>query len=364
MSHGKKADRPLFSSNVVRLTIREWVWLLVIMTGLAYIAGPVWKRLEPFEPSANYRIPFDSSENYWLFERYCGAVGQTDKTLLIGDSFIWGHFVTRHNTLASFLNSEAGSARFANIGLDGTHPLALEGLMRHHCGGLEEQNLVLHLNLLWMSSPEADLNLERVARLNHPRLLPQFSPSIPALQADVSERIGTVVGRYFPSFGWARHLRSEYFRNMDFPNWTLEHPYRNPLSAFGLSRSADEDPLPPNAQPWFSDGSRPQNPPWVELETSRQWRAFKRLVSALNARANSLFVLVGPLNEHMLEAPARDRYRHMVSEVELWLQGEGVPYHIPPVLPSEFYADLSHPLAAGYAILAGELFRDLSRDRP
>ena len=78
-------------------------------------------------------------------------------TLVFGDSFVWGQYVEEDQTLTHFLNQEAGRERFVNAGLDGLHPLAMGGLLRHHYAGMRIADVVLHLNLLWMSSPQADL---------------------------------------------------------------------------------------------------------------------------------------------------------------------------------------------------------------
>ncbi|MHC4489118.1 MAG: hypothetical protein ACYSW7_08085 [Planctomycetota bacterium] len=50
----------------------------------------------------------------------------------------------------------------------------------------------------------------------------------------------------------------------------------------------------------------------------------------------------------------------MKSEIEAWLQQNNVPYYMPPVLPSEFYRDASHPLSEGYDMLAKQLFENQS----
>ena len=50
----------------------------------------------------------------------------------------------------------------------------------------------------------------------------------------------------------------------------------------------------------------------------------------------------------------------MRGEVEAWLKAQGIPYYIPPALPSDHYADASHPLGDGYAMLAKQLFEDKS----
>lgn len=358
-AEGPQGSVPPFSSNTVRLAMGEWIVLFLGLFILGALAGPIWERLEVFEPSPDYRIPYELSEDYWLFDRLCDKAGESDKSFVIGDSFVWGQYVEGDQTLTSFLNHHAGSERFVNAGLDGTHPLALEGLIKHYCRALRDKAVVLHLNLLWMSSPQADLQLERSTDFNHSRLVPQFIHSIPSYRASTSERVGVVLARHVPLMDWARHIQAAYFSNSDLPRWSLNHPYLNPLKQVDLSLPESKDDPHPDAEPWSVDGSANQAPPWVDLETSLQWQAFQRLMSTLEDRGNSVFVLVGPLNEHMLEAENRDRYRETLGQVEEWLTTRGIPYYAPPALPSALYADLSHPFGEGYSIIARNLWEEL-----
>jgi len=349
-----------FSSNAERLSMVEWAGLLLALTVLGALTGLVWTRIEAFELTPNYRIPYESSEDYWLYSKYCEEADGPNKSFVIGDSFVWGQYVKEGETLAAFLNQQAGSDRFVNAGLDGTHPLALEGLIKHYCGGLRDRRIVLHLNLLWVSSPQADLQSERGTRFNHPRLVPQFTPAIPGYRATVSDRLGIVLARYVPVLDWSRHLRIAYFSNTDLPRWTLDNPYRNPLRQITLNLPDSGDDPHPEAEAWFAEGAAQQTPPWVNLETSLQWQAFKRLVDILGTRGNELFVLVGPLNEHMLEPSNAVIYREVLAQAESWLTKRGLPYYVPPVLPSNLYADMSHPFGEGYALLAQDLWGQLS----
>jgi hypothetical protein len=346
---------PPFSSNLVRLSIREWLVVLLVLVLLGAISGPLWNRVESSSWAADYRIPYGSSEDYWLFGRFCTEAVGSGKTLVVGDSFVWGQYAGRSETLSSFLNQETGSTGFVNAGLDGSHPLALEGLMKHYCGELRNGQVILHLNLLWMSSLQADLQLEGGPQFNHPRLVPQFAPTIPSYRASTSDRLGVLVARHLPVLDWNRHLRFTYFENRDLPRWTLDHPYENPLHKL-VSTEIPSDDLPhPNPQAWDVEGGSLQDPPWVNLDSSLQWQAFQRLVRDLQARGNDLFILVGPLNEHMLTVPSQERYRSTLQQAEDWLVRESIPFLTAPLLPSHLYADLSHPLGQGYALLADGL---------
>ncbi len=349
-----------FSSNAVRLSIRECLGVVLLFGVAASLMGPAWARLEAFEPHGDYRIPYDLSEDYWLFDRFCREAAVPGRAFVIGDSFVWGQYVKRDETLSHFLNVEAGSDRFVNAGLDGTHPLALEGLIRHHCEALREKEVVLHLNLLWVSSPQADLQVDPGLGVNHPRLVPQFSPSVPGYDASLSDRMGVVLGRTIPLPGWTQHVRSSYFSNADLPHWTLENPYSNPFRQITFTLPEPADDPPRRRRPWIDGRGNRQDPPWVELESSLQWGAFQRLVDLLEDRGNDVFILVGPLNEHMLEPTNLAPYRDLVAAVERRIEDRGLPYLLAPLLPSEMYADLSHPLEQGYALLAKDVWRLLS----
>jgi hypothetical protein len=340
--------------------MRECLGVSVLFVLVAVVAGPVWERLEAFEPAGDYRIPYELSEDYWLFDRFCRDAARQERTFVIGDSFVWGQFVGPDETLSHYLNRQAGSDRFVNAGLDGAHPLALEGLIGHHCSGLRNREVVLHLNLLWMSSPQTDLQVQRVVGLNHPRLVSQLFAGVPAYQAPVSDRIGVVLARFFPFLDWSRHIEAAYFSSADLPHWTLENPYLNPLSQITLTVPESLDRLRSGVQPWFVEGGRRQRIPWIELETSLQWGAFRRVVGSLMSRGNQVVVLVGPLNEHMLESSSLAEYREMLVQVEAWLRDRGLRYQVPPVLATDLYADMSHPLGQGYAQLARGLWAELS----
>jgi uncharacterized lipoprotein YddW (UPF0748 family) len=98
----------------------------------------------------------------------------------------------------------------------------------------------------------------------------------------------------------------------------------------------------------------------VEPAQSLQWRFFRQTIDLLKARKNTVFVVVGPFNEHMLKPESYKTYQKMKSEIETWLRQNNVAYCVPQVLPSELYRDASHPLGQGYAMLARQLFENQS----
>jgi len=349
-----------YASNEVRLSPREWAWVVALIAGLVYLVPALWTKIEPFRPGPDYRVPFSLGNDYWIYQRLCQQVCDEQKTLVVGDSVVWGHYVASHQTLSHYLNELAGDDRFANLGVDGIHPAAMAGLVEHYGADLSARNVILHCNLLWMSSPKHDLRTEKEFAFNHPRLVPQFVPRIPCYAESFSGRIGTVLGRNLAFFGWANHLRIAYFHNSDLAAWTIEHPYRNPLRAVTLALPLpDEQPSPePVAEPWTSKQIPKFNPQWVELAESFQWSSFRRTVEILQRRGNRVFVVVGPFNEHMLTKDGLPTYHRRLDGVKALLEAKRIPHYVSPPLSSELYADASHPLSAGYAALAQGLFDD------
>jgi hypothetical protein len=214
---------------------------------------------------------------------------------------------------------------------------------------------------LWLSSPRHDLQADEEFRFNHPRLLPQFVPHIPCYKEEISPRIGILVEQRVPFSAWTNHLQQAYFDRTDLPSWTLEHPYEDPTAPVAQGLPPSDNLLRHESVPWTERGIKKQDFAWVEPGESLQWRSFRHAIEILERRGNRVFVLVGPFNEHMLSAQNLPEYAKVKAAIEAWLAENGVPYSAPAPLPSELYADASHPLAAGYALLARQLFNRLPR---
>jgi hypothetical protein len=357
----QKDDAVLASSNAVRLSPREGL-LAALVVGAVLVATPLlWERYEAFSPGADFRMPYRLGEDYWLYGRYGGLAASDDNTLVVGDSVVWGHYVARDETFSHYLNAAAGEQRYVNLGVDGIHPAAMAGLLRYYGRGIGGRRVILHCNPLWMASERHDLRgKKKEFRLNHPRLMPQFHPHIPSYDERYSERVGVCVERLLPFRDWARHLQAGYFGGSDIPSWTVERPYDCPVRAVG--GKLDLSDTRPRYRPanWQERGIVQQDFPWVRLRASLQWRFFRESLDVLRARGNRVFVVVGPFNEHMLTDASQRTYAALRAEMVERLKGMGVPCFAPPVLPSAEYADASHPLAAGYARLAGMLRADES----
>ncbi len=339
----------------MELDLREWLIVVVVVTLVVWIMPASLSRHEGFDPSVGYRVPYAWSEDYWHFEQWCETAKSTHDVLVLGDSVVWGEYVAPGRSLASHLSRVHEDTSFANLGLDGIHPAALAGLLEHHGDSITDARVILHCNLLWMSSPKRDLSGHEEFRFHHARLVPQLTTRIPCYRADASERIGIALERRVEFWNWVRHVRITRFDSQDLHRWTLTHPR---LSE-GLLRFRFTDPLTEpvfeprhTSVPWTRRRIRVRDLDWVTAAESYQWRQFRRCVEILRSRGNRLLVVVGPFNEHLLGETGLSRHRALATEVEAWLENAAVDFVSPAVLPSEMYADASHPLEEGYALLA------------
>jgi hypothetical protein len=352
------ADVTTFS-NAVRLSGREWL-AVGVFTVMLFLLPSAWKQWEPLPRDPDYRMPHDLSNDYWLYERLADQASQRDDAVLLGDSVVWGEYVAPGGTLSHYLNRLAGAEHYANLGLDGAHPLALLGLVRHYAGSISGKQVVLHCNPLWLTSPRRDLQDDKATEFNHPRLVPQFVPKIPSYKEEVSTRLGVVVEQHVGLSSWTTHLQQAYFDRTDIPSWTMEHPYDNPLERLTLELPPLDQSLRHPSRPWYKSGITKQDFPWIDLDTSLQWHAFQCTVQLLRKRGNRVFVLVGPFNEHLLNPESLRRYQEVKATITAWLKEQQVPHLVPPPLPSAQYGDASHPLAEGYELLAQKLWAEPS----
>ena len=342
-------------SHAEKLSGGEWLICLGAMALLALALPRLWEGAESWTWGPDSRLPQSLSEDYRLFSRACEMAARDKKTALLGDSVIWGEYVEAKETLAQDLNILMGENRFANLGLDGAHPAALAGLFHVHGSALRGLKVLLHLDPLWMSSPQRDLGAEETQTFNHPRLVPQFWPRIPCYREVVSRKIGIVMERSSALSGWVRHIQLSCFDKMDIPAWSLDHPYENPLGRLKALGNLDTATSEKETLPWTQRGIEVQNFPWLDLDSSIQWSFFRGALEELLARGNCVFVLLGPFNESMLTAQSLERYRKVKTGMEGWLKKKGLPFLSPPALESSLYADASHPLAEGYARIAKSL---------
>jgi len=340
MGHAKPStisDTPFV--NEVRLNARHWIVASGILAMIVLLTPALWKKLERFEPGPDYRIPYALSKDYWLYERRLQQIAPTN-VVVLGDSVVWGEYVRPDGTLSHFLNEQSGQpGRFVNGGVNGLFPLAFEGLIRCYGKPLSHHKVILHCNVLWMSSPKADLRTDKEERFNH-----------------------------------------AYFGQKSIPNWTLEddgrdpphypNSYKNPFAQITFmiptepAVDPERGPNSPRHKPWSttgtsgSPGEGSTRFEWVELDQSLQWAAFQRLVKLLQSRDNDVLVVVGPFNENIMAGENRPAFRRLRDGIVDWLVKNHVPHVVPVSLPSALYADASHPLTEGYEQLASRLYGD------
>ena len=350
----------IFSSNSVKLSWKNWVAAMVILVGMFYFLPKCWTALEKFNPVQDYRLPYDLSNDYWMFSRWSEEASSQYQSVIIGDSVIWGQYVKREHTLSNCLNELSGKDMVANIGVDALHPAAMLGLIKYYGKDISNKGVILHLNSLWMSSKKQDLRGEEEFRFNHPRLVPQLFPNLACYRPSFAERIGVVTERNIPFFSWISHIRIAYLENMNIENWTMQNPYKNPLSAITQGIPIPENKAMSKPVSWIERGMKKQNFLWVNVEKSFQWRSFKKVIKILNSRKNKVFVLVGPFNPYILTEESLTRYNAMKDKVKKYLKENKISYYSVLNLPSKYYADASHPLKEGYIKIAEELFENES----
>lgn len=362
-----------FGVNEVRLSAGQWLVVLAVLCCLMWLTPRLWARIEQFETGPDYRLPYDLSKDYWLYARRVRMIKDPTRIVLLGDSVIWGEYVLPDGTLSHFLNRRAGREdQFVNGGINGMFPLAEEGLVQYYAHALHGRKILLHCNMLWMSSAKADLSTDKEEQFNHSRLVPQFSPRIPCYKASANERLSAIIENRLNFFAWINHLQCAYFDQRSILNWTLQEDggnpprypnvYKNPLAQVTLKvPSAPEiDRLrgrqSPRHRPWSEAGQGTTQFDWVPLESSLQWKGFERALSTLRERGNDVLVLVGPFNSHMLTEDNKSRYGALRDHIVQKLRQQNVTVVSPDVLPSQLYADASHPLTQGYEALAEQLY--------
>lgn len=372
-----------FATNF-RLSLRHWLAVLVILFVILGATTYGWSRIEKIPFGKDFRIPAKLKGDYWLFSKWSEYAVKHSSVLIMGDSVPWGQFVKSKQTLAScFTQQNHQKVSFANLGIGGVHPVALVGLLKYHGAAIHNTKVLLYWNLVWMRSDKMDLRQKKeFANLNHPRLLSQTDFSITCYQADFETRCTRWLDQHSSLTSLINHLRMNYYGNNDLQSWMLEHPYRCPFSVINFKVDApflanphakdierarqaapDDQRNPLNWQRRLVDGRgyRLKDFPWVAPKDSRQWTAFLQSVKLLKQRGNQVFVLIGPLNANMLKSREnRELYASIRTKADKILTRQQVGHILVPALASDLFADLSHPLAKGYSLIARQALKNKS----
>ena len=355
------------------LSGRQWILVIMSLCLTMWVIPIGWQGLETFDPEESYRIPYAASRDYWLYERYVNQPHDEPTVYFVGDSVVWGEYVSKEGTWTHWLNDHSqGEPRFVNLALNGLYPLALEGLLEHYAKELHHAQVLLHCNLLWMSSPQADLSDPKEQVFNHPMLVPQWEPQLPSYHATMETRLSRLVGNHWSWLAWIRHLQIHYWDQKDPYQWTLmddgryppTYPNHRSFPWQAIDWQLEQEPSPdpdrglesPRHKPWSELGEGTQRYDWVPLSQSLQWAAFQRICQRMAHRDNALMVIIGPFNQHMLHPDHRPTFKAYEQEIIQWFRDQGIAHLAPPTLPSHQYGDASHPLQPGYRMLAQQLW--------
>ena len=341
-----------FSSNEQRLSLPEWTIVLLSFLIVAYLLPRVGSALEDFDPQPDFRLPFLLSDDYWMFRECARHASEHFPAVIVGDSFVWGQYVGMSETMSVEINRALKEEMVFNLGVNGLHPAAMWGMLQYYGEAIQNKGVILHLNLLWMSSDKRDLQGEEGFPFNHPRLIPQVSPQLSCYRPEFSERLGILVERNWKFLSWVRHVKQLYFENLDIPNWTFLNPYANPLAAVTFTLPPVDEGPRSRPIPWTRQKMKAESFSWVPLERSFQWSSFQSLIKDLRERGNQVFVLIGPFNPYLQTEESLARFKLIRRDAEEWLARNNVRFYSPDDLPSELYADASHPLKEGYARIA------------
>ncbi len=365
-SQAAKITESPFSSNHVRLSVVEWIITLIIILLIVLLAPFIWAKSEHLVYKDDNRLPYKLAEDYWLYRQLSKAVPASYNNIIIGDSVVWGQYVESEQTLSYYL-SQFSDKNFANMGIDGLHPIAGWGLVNYYGEEIRDKNVYLHFNFLWISSLKNDLQSDKEFDFNHSGLVPQFLPGIPCYYAPFSKRMQAVLTRDSDFLSWVRHLTLLCLQNSDadvsFPKWFVAHPYQNPFKKSAARLDSLFVEAEKAKQTVTKTESQKTDLPFVELGKSFQWKYFLKTIDILQERGNKVFVIVGPFNEHILEQPSIDLLAKIKAEAEKTLIDKKIDYIIAPVLPEDCFADASHPTAAGYEILAKEIVKKLENNK-
>jgi hypothetical protein len=344
----------MFERQALELSLREWLVVGLLVTAFLAVAPSI-----PFRPKkpvleADYRIPYPLSRRYDLYRRYTTLAAAQTPTLLVGDSVIWGQCAHRYETLAAQLNAMTRQPRFANAGLDGMNPVALRELLRYHAPGIEKSRVILQFDPLWMMIREAGNHDIREALYNRPDLIPRLAANFTGPFKETVSASWSKLAAASPLGAWGDRLADA---KIDFLAWSLDHPYESPLAAISSTLPPSDDSSHLRLIPWNATPAIPVEATWIDLSTSVQWQAFRNILTLLEQRGNKVLVLLGPMNEHAMEAKTLQNYLKLKAAMAEELRARGVRCMVASVLPSSDYGDICHPLGSGYQELARELLQ-------
>lgn len=352
------------NSNNVVLSGREWlvaVALFLSVNSVLYFGWPHWEKL-PIEKDYRSTCWEERMSDYWAWSQWTRVARAHYRILQIGSSVVWGQEVSNTETLSHFINLELGRDEVANLGIDGLTNAAMVGLFTHYGRFLDDANIILEFNPLWMSTPRRDLRGkgEDVWPFHHPRLVPQFDRRI-SYYRRFDERLGYAFEHRLRLPPLVRHLMVNDFENKSLGAWLMDHPYGFPPAALKFKAAPMMKDRQGLGTPWSTrKGAEIRDDPFLHIDESLQWEFYLKALRLLKKKGCSVFVLLGPYNTYCLTEASRGRFFAMMAEVKAGLDKLGYAYFdsTPDLLPSAEFGDQCHLLRDGHARLAEALVKD------
>ncbi len=351
-------DTIAFSSNAVRLSPCQWLVTGMVLAVIIFVFPKIWAKIERFDTHENFRLSTELRDDYWLFSKWAQKAADQYPILFLGDSVIWGAYSGNDGTLPVYLNEQLGRAQFANLAMDGLHPVAMAGLLEYYGSAIRNKKVILHFNPLWLSSSRHDLSSEKEFPIHQPRLIPQWYPRIESYRESFDNRLGISIQRYLPYPNLIGHLRFINLEATGFGKWIVEHPYRCPFENLSLKIDAESNQITGDPNNWRVHNLVPRDFQWLGRDDSFQWKFFVKTVKILRSRDNEVLVMVGPFNPYMMTPASSLRYKKMYTDIISWLSTNQVDYYAVPDMDSDYYADASHPTEEGYKWISRQMLSD------
>ena len=367
-------DAPPFGVNEMRLNARQWLAALAIFLACAVAMPRIWKRVERFDTGQRLPHPLRAEQRLLALPAASGAdLGSSERA---GAGRLGGLGRIRAAGRHADAFSEPGerpAGPLRQLRRQRRLPAGDGGADRALRRGAAQPQGHRPLQRAVDEQPEGRPERERGgdfqplaagAAVVHARF-PVTGPMPPT-------RLNVVAERSIGLLGWVNIWTASTIDQLSIPRWTLEedgsdpprcpNAWRNPLAQITLT-------VP--GEPARRPAARPRQPAAQALERRRQradalrlgqpgqslqWQAFQRSIGLLRSRGNDVLVILGPFNESMVAEDQRPALHRMRDGIAAWLTSHQIPHIVPDALPSDLYADASHPLTEGYALLARRIW--------
>ncbi len=348
------------AANALLFSGWELVLTSAVILLLVFVLFPLcWRSWEKITLPDDFRLPYANRDNYYLYSRCAEKAVAASDCLLIGDSAIWGMYASNTETLSAQLNRMQKKVRFSNLAIDGLHPVAMKTLMENFGSSIRDRHVLIYFNPLWVNSAKYDLTGSEKFTVNHPELLPQFG-GIASYEAALDKKIKILLDRELLFFSQLRHIRNFFYNNSDFKSHLAKTEGINPFAAVSREIRPEEKEHHGSKENYLTRRIPIQHWQWVQLAGSRQWRALTGTAKLLESRGNKVTIMIGGINPGLLDEPTLAGLRQLRAEAAKLLQQEKISCITLPELDSALYADASHPLGTGYALLAEDLLKKLA----